>query len=69
MKTQITYFVHGTTTDNKKNQVTGWLPGKLSAVCEKQLRELAGLIKDKRFDTVFCFDLKWAVNSVETTFG
>jgi len=30
--TKITYFVHGTTTDNEAGKATGWLPGELSAV-------------------------------------
>ena len=27
MTTKITYFVHGTTTDNEKGLATGWGPG------------------------------------------
>ena len=27
---EITYFVHGTTTDNQAKKATGWLPGELS---------------------------------------
>lgn len=30
MSTKITYFVHGTTTDNEQDLATGWLPGELS---------------------------------------
>ena len=27
---EITYFVHGTTTDNSEHKSTGWLPGELT---------------------------------------
>ena len=30
MAVKITYFVHGTTTDNLEHKATGWLPGELS---------------------------------------
>jgi len=30
MAAKITYFVHGTTTDNEQDLATGWLPGELS---------------------------------------
>ena len=30
MAVKITYFVHGTTTDNLEHKSTGWLPGELS---------------------------------------
>jgi len=65
----ITYFVHGTTTDNEKGIATGWSPGELSELGKKQSVELKGLIKDKRFDVVFCSDLKRAVDSAKLTFG
>ena len=32
----ITYFVHGTTTDNEQKLATGWLPGQLSAAGREQ---------------------------------
>ena len=30
MAVKITYFVHGTTTDNLEHKSTGWLPGELT---------------------------------------
>ncbi len=30
MDVKITYFVHGTTTDNLEHKSTGWLPGELA---------------------------------------
>tara|TARA_Y100000310_G_scaffold61961_1_gene57201 strand:- start:6353 stop:6898 length:546 start_codon:yes stop_codon:yes gene_type:complete len=65
----ITYFVHGTTTDNEKGLATGWSPGELSELGIKQSKELGKLVTDKRFDVVFCSDLKRAIDSAELGFG
>jgi len=69
MAVHITYFVHGTTTDNEQNIATGWSPGKLSELGKQQSIELKELIKGKKFDVVFCSDLKRAVDSAKLTFG
>lgn len=68
-KIAITYFVHGTTTDNEQDLSTGWLPGELSEVGIRQARELGEQVKDKTFDVVFCSDLKRAVDSARLAFG
>lgn len=68
MAIKITYFVHGTTTDNEQSLASGWLPGQLSQTGIKQARELANLIPDKRFDVLFCSDLKRAVDSARLAF-
>ncbi|UCD04207.1 MAG: histidine phosphatase family protein [Candidatus Woesearchaeota archaeon] len=68
MVVNITYFVHGTTKDNKKNLATGWSPAELSNLGKKQSIKLEGLIKYKQFDVVFCSDLKRAIDSAELTF-
>ena len=65
---EITYFVHGTTTDNLEKKSTGWLPGELSEKGVQQAVELAKLIKDKYFDIVFCSDLKRAIESANLAF-
>ncbi len=65
----ITYFVHGTTIDNENNIATGQLPGELSELGKKQMLELKNMIADKKFDAVFCSDLKRAIDSAELTFG
>ncbi|MBS3073884.1 histidine phosphatase family protein [Candidatus Pacearchaeota archaeon] len=57
MSVKITYLVHGTTTDNEKGLSTGQNQGKLSE-----------LGKDKSFTTIFCSDLKRAVDSAEISF-
>jgi alpha-ribazole phosphatase/probable phosphoglycerate mutase len=58
MAVKITYFVHGTTTDNEKDLATGWMPGELSELGKKQAKELGRLVSGKDFDAVFCSDLK-----------
>lgn len=65
----ITYFVHGTTTDNENDLATGWLPGELSETGRQQAIDLGGQVADKKFDVVFCSDLKRAVDSAELGFG
>lgn len=65
----ITYFVHGTTTDNEKDLATGWAPGELSSLGIEQSKKLSGLVADKKFSVVFCSDLKRAVDSAQLAFG
>lgn len=69
MTVKITYFVHGTTTDNEKKISSGWSDVKLSELGIKQSIELKEKIKSKHFDVVFCSDLKRAIDSAELTFG
>jgi len=68
MATKITYFVHGTTTDNEKEISSGWHDVGLSEKGIKQSIDLKDQIKDKKFDVVFCSDLKRAVDSAKLTF-
>jgi broad specificity phosphatase PhoE len=65
MSTQITYFVHGTTTDNEKHISSGWKDVELSELGRKQSIELKEQTKDKKFDVVFCSDLKRAHDSAK----
>jgi alpha-ribazole phosphatase/probable phosphoglycerate mutase len=65
---KITYFVHGTTVDNEKRISSGWSDVELSEIGIKQATELKELIKDKKFDIVFCSDLKRAVHSAKLIF-
>lgn len=64
----ITYFVHGTTVDNEKEISSGWFDAELSELGIKQSNELWDKVKDKKFDVVFCSDLKRAIHSAELTF-
>ena len=68
MAVKITYFVHGTTTDNEKGISSGWFDVGLSELGIKQSAELKDKIKDKKFDVVFCSDLKRAIDSTKLTF-
>lgn len=68
-KIHITYFVHGTTTNNEQKIATGWNPGELSALGIKQSIQLKAQVKASEFDAVFCSDLKRAVDSASLAFG
>lgn len=69
MSVKITYFVHGTTTDNEQKISSGWFDVELSELWVKQSTELKELTKDKKFDVIFSSDLKRAVNSANLAFG
>lgn len=66
---KITYFVHGTTTDNENKISSGWSDVELSEKGIGQAIALKSLIVDKKFDIVFCSDLKRAVKSAGLIFG
>ena len=63
----ITYFVRGTTTDNEKHVSSGWFDVGLSELGVQQSKDLREQTKDKKFDVVFCSDLKRAVESAKIT--
>lgn len=65
----ITYFVHGTTTDNEEHLATGWLPGELSEKGLEQAKQLAGQAAGKHFDVVFCSDLRRAIQTASIAFA
>ena len=69
MSIKITYFVHGTTTDNEQGIATGILPGKLSELGLKQSKKLRKILKYKHFDIVFCSDLKRSIDSANISFA
>ena len=69
MSVKITYFVHGTTTDNEDSVSSGWSDVELSDLGVQQSKDLAGLTKDKHFDVVFCSDLIRAVDSAHLAWG
>lgn len=68
MSTKITYFVHGTTTDNEQHISSGWKDVDISELGIKQSEELPSQNTDK-FDVVFCSDLIRAVHSAELSFN
>ncbi|HEX9153299.1 MAG TPA: histidine phosphatase family protein [Candidatus Saccharimonadales bacterium] len=65
----ITYFVHGTTTDNEQGIATGWLPGELSQKGVEQSIRLGEQVKGQKFDAVYCSDLKRAIDSAKLSFA
>ena len=69
MSIHITYFVHGTTTDNENGISSGWSDVGLSELGIRQSIELAEKIRHKNFDVVFCSDLRRAESSAHLTFG
>jgi broad specificity phosphatase PhoE len=68
MSVKITYFVHGTTTDNEHDLATGWAPGELSELGKQQAKDLGQLVAEQKFDVVFCSDLQCAIDSAELGF-
>ncbi len=67
MSIRITYFVHGTTTDNEQHISSGWKDAELSELGVQQSIDLKEKTKDKKFDVVFCSDLKRAHDSAKLT--
>lgn len=65
MSVQITYFVHGTTTDNEQHISSGWKDAGLSPLGIQQSVDLKEQTKDKVFDVVFSSDLQRAHNSAK----
>lgn len=66
---KITYFVHGTTTDNETKKATGWLPGELSETGIEQAKHLPSQVADTSFEVVFCSDLQRSIDSAKLGFG
>ena len=69
MSVQITYFVHGTTTDNEAHISSGWFDAPLSELGKQQSENLRKLTANRNFAVVFCSDLSRAVDSATITWG
>lgn len=69
MSVAITYFVHGTTTDNEQNISSGWNDVKLSELGITQSHELKKTLQDQQFDCVYHSDLIRAIDSAKLVFG
>lgn len=65
MTTHITYFVHGTTTDNEQHISSGWKDVELSELGVRQAKELGEVTAGESFDVVFCSDLRRAHDSAK----
>lgn len=68
MPVKITYFVHGSTTDNEHDRSSGWSDVRLSDIGKRQSTELKELVKNRKFDIICCSDLKRAVESANAVF-
>ncbi|MBI4894892.1 MAG: histidine phosphatase family protein [Candidatus Aenigmarchaeota archaeon] len=68
-KVHITYFVHGTTTDNEAGLSSGWSDVGLSDLGKKQNLDLKELIKRSKFDIVFTSDLRRAKETANFVFN
>lgn len=68
MAIKITYSVHGTTKDNGKEISSGWNDVGLSELGIRQSIACKKQIRDRKFDIVFCSDLKRAIKSSELMF-
>ena len=69
MSIAIIYFVHGTTVDNERGISSGWYDAPLSEKGIQQSVALKDKIGGKKFDVIFCSDLKRAVDSTKLTWG
>ena len=67
MVLKITYFVHGTTTDNAKHLASGQADAKLSELGIDQAKGLKNQVSQK-FDAIFCSDLSRAVDTANLAF-
>jgi len=68
MSVKITNFAHGADTDENKKISSGWSDVELSELGVEQSKKLRDLVKDTKFDAVFCSDLKRAVDTAKLAF-
>lgn len=68
MTVNITYFVHGTTTDNEQEISSGWKDVDLSPKGIDQSIALKDQVAGKKFDVIFYSDLIRAVHSANLSF-
>jgi len=68
MAVTITFFAHGTTTDNERGIASGHQQCELSETGREQAEKLGTLVTEK-FDQVFCSDLVRAKETAELAFG
>lgn len=69
MSLHITYFVHGTTTDNQNKLASGWNDVPLSDLGIEQAKNLGELTRDQLFEAVYSSDLSRAHLTAKIAFG
>ena len=68
MKTELIYFVHGTTYDNASKRCSGWKQVELNELGKEQALNLGKVNKDIKFDVIFTSDLIRAIDSANIAF-
>ena len=68
MKTELIYFVHGTTYDNASKKCSGWKQVELNELGKEQALNLGKVNKDIKFDVIFTSDLIRAIDSANIAF-
>jgi 2,3-bisphosphoglycerate-dependent phosphoglycerate mutase len=66
---EIVFETHSTTTDNERWVASGWLDGQLSALGQRQAKELGERREDDEIVAVFCSDLGRASETARIAFG
>lgn len=68
---KVTYFVHGTTTDNAAKLCSGWKQAELNDLGKEQAKDLGRVSKERGDDffVVFTSDLKRAIDSSNIAFS
>jgi len=69
MPVDIAYFAHGTTEDNERGVSSGWFDAELSELGRRQAIKLAPSLRHRRFDVIFCSDLRRATDTAKLIFG
>ncbi len=68
MKTNLIYFVHGTTYDNVNKKCSGWKQVQLNDLGKEQAFNLGKVNSDIKFDIIFTSDLIRAIDSANIAF-
>ena len=68
MKTNLIYFVHGTTYDNASKKCSGWKQVELNNLGKEQAENLGRLNSNIKFDVIFTSDLIRAIDSANIAF-
>ena len=68
MKTNLIYFVHGTTYDNANKKCSGWKQIELNDLGREQAANLGKINSKIKFDVIFTSDLVRAIESANIAF-
>ncbi len=68
MKTNLIYFVHGTTYDNASKKCSGWKQVQLNELGREQALNLGKVNANIKFDVIFTSDLVRAIDSADIAF-